>query len=453
MWPHGDIEHWNEQVTAWVGMLFWVPHHVAALISCVTGLMILQHYRDVRFVKKVPTVLIAGLAFASAVGLSTWITVAFSAFLGIWSITLLLRDKDREMFLTLVTTGLVALLFASPFLLGVLQGETGGSGGIPFGFEVRKFRVASPFVDGLPAISQNIINLLLLPVNYFLELGFFSIVGMLWIRQYGKKEIPPNRFLLPEIILFFVVLAGGSFFRSTFFLTNDFGWRVWLLGQFVLLIWATDLNKVFAFLPEIRQFIKTNLASRKMDVKKLMAMTLFIGMVTSLLDVALLRTWPILVDMNVTGFPNSQSPDTRLGERTFDGRLAYEFINDELPEDVVIQQNPLSDIDRIDRPSGLYANRQFAISYNAAYNIPFTALRERSKQISQIFTLKNQESWETIDQQCRQNFIDVLVVGDLDPLWGSLSSLYQQRSALYENRYYAVLSCGDFVLDGSQNIP
>jgi hypothetical protein len=163
------------------------------------------------------------------------------------------------MFLTLVTTGLAALLFASPFLLGVLQGETGGSGGIPFGFEVRKFRVASPFVDGLPAISLNIINLLLLPINYFLELGFFSIVGMLWLKQYRKKEISPNRFLVPEIILFGVVLAGGSFFRSTFFLTNDFGWRVWLLGQFVLLIWATDLNKSFAFLPEIRQFMKTNL--------------------------------------------------------------------------------------------------------------------------------------------------------------------------------------------------
>jgi hypothetical protein len=45
MWPPGDIEHWNEQITAWVGSLLWVPHHVAAMIVCLTAFLIFQYYR------------------------------------------------------------------------------------------------------------------------------------------------------------------------------------------------------------------------------------------------------------------------------------------------------------------------------------------------------------------------------------------------------------------------
>jgi hypothetical protein len=140
------------------------------------------------------------------------------------------------------------------------------------------------------------------------------------------------------------------------------------------------------------------------------------------------------------------SPDTRLGERTFDARLAYEFINKKLPVDIVIQQNPLSQVDQIDRPSGLYGNRQFAISFSAPYNVPFPVLKIRANQISKIFGLEHQNSWDTIDLLCQQYFIDILVVNDQDLLWESLPLLYQQRTALYTNRYYAVFPCGKFVL-------
>ena len=37
-----DIEHWNDQITAWVGAVQWVPNHVASLIACLTGMMLIQ---------------------------------------------------------------------------------------------------------------------------------------------------------------------------------------------------------------------------------------------------------------------------------------------------------------------------------------------------------------------------------------------------------------------------
>jgi hypothetical protein len=307
-------------------------------------------------------------------------------------------------------------------------------------------------VDPLSAATQNIAYLLVLPINYFLELGFFAIVGVLWLRHHRKQELHSNQFMIPEIIMVSMVVLAGSFVRSTVFLTNDFGWRVWLLGQFVLLIWATDLNELYSFLPQVQRFMKANLTARRNDVTKLLAFMLFIGFTTTGMEIALLRFWPVLVDMNVTGFPNSQSPDTKLGARTFDARLAYQFINDELPEDVVIQQNPISEIDRIDRPSGLYANRQFAISYNAPFNVPLPVLKERAQQISEIFHLEHQESWEAIDALCKQFFIDVLIVSEQDPLWNGIPLLAQQRTVLYQNRYYAVLACGEFVEQAEQSL-
>src|SRR5690242_6705924 len=36
----GDIAQWNEQITAWVGAASWTPHHLAAMIACLVGWML-----------------------------------------------------------------------------------------------------------------------------------------------------------------------------------------------------------------------------------------------------------------------------------------------------------------------------------------------------------------------------------------------------------------------------
>jgi hypothetical protein len=64
-------------------------------------------------------------------------------------------------------------------------------------------------------------------------------------------------------------------------------------------------------------------------------------------------------------------------------------------------------------------------------------------QISKIFELEDVNNWDKIDALCQDFFIDVLVVNDLDLLWNSLPTLYQQRPALYKNQYYSVLACGN----------
>jgi len=443
IWPPGDIEHWNEQITAWTGSIFWVPHHVAAMVTCLTGFMILQYYRGRSIKTSIPAMAVAGLAFASAAGLSIWVTITFAVFLGVWLVILFTQRTDRELIMGIILTGIVAVLAASPFLIGVLQGGTGASG-LPVTLAVRRYLPAAPIVAGLPNFFMNLVYILVLPINYWMELGFFFVVGVLWLRQYGKKDRPENPFFIPEMLLLLVVLLVCSFVRSVI-AANDLGWRGWLFGQFILLIWAVDLYGVFPFLLKFRSIQKPGPSAPKAHIANLLTFLWLMGVITSVVDLTLLRLWPILIDMNVTGFPNGLSADTQLGFRTFDARLAYEFVDNRLPMDIVIQQNPVSEIYRIDRPSGLYGNRQFAVSFSAPYNVPIPVLKTKVDQVAGIFQLDHETSWDRIDQLCRDHFIDVLVVSDQDALWTRLPVLDLQRTALYKNRYYAVFACGNFV--------
>jgi hypothetical protein len=440
--PAGDIEHWNEQITAWVGSLLWVPHHIAALIACVTGFMLFQYYYKQNIHKKIPAMIVAGLSFASAVGLSTWVTLTFSLFLGVWAVILLAQKKDRELIPLMAFAGLVALLFAFPFILGILKGGTGASGGgLPFEFAVRKFLPAAPYAALLPAIPRNIIYFILLPVNYSMELGFFLFIGLLRLQQDRNSEMSNSPFFTPEKILLCVVVVVCSFVRSSI-ADNDLGWRGWLFGQFILLAWAVDLSSLFPLPLKYRDVNNVRSTPQNFKIKNFLAFFLIVGFLTTFEDVALLRVWSPFIDLGIAGFPNDLSPDMQLGQRTYASRLAYEFIDRELPADAIIQPNPFPIVGRrIDRPSGLYGSRQIAVSGNAPYNVPLPLLDMTKQQVSQIF-VEHPGGWDQIDSLCREHFIDVLVVSDLDPLWNDLASLVPQREALYKNGYYAVFTCG-----------
>ncbi|MBK8824421.1 MAG: hypothetical protein IPN58_17960 [Anaerolineales bacterium] len=220
-------------------------------------------------------------------------------------------EKDYGTGILMIFSGLIALIFASPFLSGVLVGGTGSSG-LPFIVEVRRFDPVVPYIDWLSTIPENMVYFMLLPVNYLMELGFFFIVGLLWFQQYRKKEIHIRALFIPEIILLFVVIFVCSFVRSSIVSTNDLGWRGWLFGQFILLIWTIDIQDSYPFLAKNQNLININLDSQKVRIKKIITMFMLIGFSTSIIDVALLRVWPILVDLGVSGFPNGLSPDTFL---------------------------------------------------------------------------------------------------------------------------------------------
>lgn len=435
----GDIEHWNEQITAWAGSLLWVPHHVAALVACIFCLIVFYVSEEEKCLsKKIQILVLAGLSLASAIGLSTWVAIVFFVFAGVASLYFFFLSAEKRLAFSMMFIVILATLFATPFLVGILKNGS-GTDAAPVVFEVRKFLPIYPFIAEIQHFFENLIYLFLLPVNYLMELGFFFFIGLMWLQSSRFRVNIPERIKILEITLISVVVLITSFFRSSIVSSNEIGWRGWLFGQFILLVWTLDVIRQFEFGANSIKLKISNLLFSKDRRVKLLTYFAILGILTSVVDLTLLRVWPIMVDLGIAGFPNGLSPDVQLGRRTYSSRFAYDFVRKSLSEDMVIQNNPSMGLDR---PSGLYGSRQFAISYNAPYNVPLNVLRENSEGISRIFNLDRATTWVEIDSICDQYYINALIVNDIDPLWHQLPSLDIERTPIFLNNHYSVYICG-----------
>ena len=329
--------------------------------------------------------------------------------------------------------GLLGIGLSMPFISGLLNHAGSSSTILPVAFYVRPFSLVQFLV---PEELQAWVNLLFLPVNYLMELGLFFILGLYRLQHYKDFAKSNHRYIVAETILLAVVAIMLSFMYSIVEGINDLGIRGWLLGQFVLLVWATDVIQIWL---ENKSPTPKNIFSvigKQPQIGKAVQALLVIGLLTTFLEAFLTRTWPMLVDWNIAGFPNTLSPDTNFGIRNYDAKLAYEYTNTHLPIDATIQYNPNISLDR---PSGLYGERQVVISDRTAYGVSATTFQTMQKGVATIFELDT--TWEEIDQTCKQYSVDALVINDLDPLWKRLPELEIRRAPLYQNQYYSVISC------------
>ncbi len=415
----GDLEQWNEQITAWVGSFFWVPHHVAGLIAGIIAILLVHSARGKTLKKKIIALSFSGIAFASAIGLSVWVTLIFVLFWGVWMMFIYFQREQRGLLFPMMLAGLVALLLAGKFLAGLLSGGAGGeSAAFPVALTIRSFRFTDIVFEysswKFPA------RLVFLPLNYFLELGFFAAAAFIWLKIF-KHDLRKNPYYFAELLLLIVSFFIGTFTRSTMISNNDLGWRAWLPGQFILLIWGVDILE--NLLTSRPRFI---LAQRTKYNLLLLAV---LGISTSLLDVALLRSAYYF------------SFGSEAGRKIYSARQAYTLINQTLPTDIIVQYNPST---IINRPVGLYGMRQSAISDRTSYGVPLVDYNAKVAAVTALFNVNNVQSWDPIDSLCNEHFIDVIVIVDNDRLWKSLDLLEKQRIALYSDDYYAVFTCGKY---------
>jgi len=229
-----DPEHWNTQVTSWMSSVLWVPHHVAALCSAMTGLVALgsteqpkaQNWRGVIF---------AGLALASMAGMSVYVGLGGALTAGIWALTLLARRKV-SLFLHVALAGGLALILALPWLTTLL-GLVGGGGPAPIAFAIRPFKITDVLLDS--DTLRSLVNLLILPLSYALEFGVFALGSVLFWQRAGRNGLATE----VAIILLIATLTAfvlGSFFASTI-VNNDLGWRIMLFAELGTLIWTASL--------------------------------------------------------------------------------------------------------------------------------------------------------------------------------------------------------------------
>jgi hypothetical protein len=437
----GDIEHWNEQITAWVGTTLWTPHHLVSILNCILGLMLIAYHKDARPLQRYGSVIISGVAFASAFGLSSWVTMIFVIFWVVWFIMRLLKKEALKSVWVLLLPGVVAAIAIFPFIMDLLGGGSGGDApfNFPLGFSVRAFRPALLLTAFLPNWQGTLVNLLLLPLNYFLELGLFFFAGIIWYKLYNKGHLPNNMFAQEEIALLGITVFLTSFTRSTLISNNDFGWRGWLPGQFVLLIWTTDiLSYLWKNRPvNIKLLLVKPGFSNQVKFSFLLLLTL--GLLTTVQDVVYLRIWPVLVDTGILVLPEPIRSDEYSGTKNFEARTVYSIIEKYYPEDTIVQFNPLVGLDR---PSGLYRTRGTVISYHTLYGVPQNIYRPFAREIAQLFTIPN-SNWDAIDANCKNYQIKIIIFADTDEIWTKVPALAKERQQIYSGKHYTAFECGN----------
>jgi hypothetical protein len=382
------IDWWNsDQVTGWLDTMLWVPHSLGALVACLAGFLILWNRPSLRW----QDVGAAGLAFSSGVGLSVYVTLVFAVAAACWVFWLALRRQWHSV-AAWVLGGVFAGALALPFLRE-LAGKPGSTGSFIV-LEVRHFQPILLALDSQGWADNTwvigLANFLCLPVGYFLEFGFFAVVGWLYVqRKPGTPAESAARILLLATLVF------CSFVRSHTIQMNDLGARGMLIAQFILVLWGS------MWLAESR--------ARSW----LVHITLWLGVLTSGFELATLRLYPVLSDHGLINGAMEITPNDDLGLRDDSVRQVYEKLDRMLPVSAVVQHNASGAQDLM---AGLYANRQFALS-DLSTAETFTGDSTGPKAVQaplvELFAGKRDDAVAV----CRKLGIDVLVVKDVDPVW------------------------------------
>ena len=304
--------------------------------------------------------------------------------------------------------------------------ELPAAGGPPIEFWIRPFYP----VDGLLKIlghggpwTLTLADILTLPLNYFLELGFFFAAGVAWWR---KRKAAPTPLSPPELALAVLVATSMvicTFLRSSLIGNNDLGWRGFLLAQFGLLLWSVDV--IFA-------------QSRG----RLLTALLVLGALGTAYDVAILRFYPVLADAGLVANIGWMALDRQLGARNYSAREAYEWIAQSTPPHTVVQFDPHVEVQ--DTSALLYARRQIAaadLSCLAVFGGDQSQCPALIEKLAYLYPAKGEPAATSIETACRSLPVDILVAKDTDAAWADAHGWVWNEKPVFANRYFRVFRC------------
>ncbi|MGD1214450.1 MAG: hypothetical protein ABR861_05635 [Terriglobales bacterium] len=434
-----DMECWNEaQITSWAGSLLWVPHHVAALIACFVAFLLLRHQADANRSWATGPVIVAGMAFASAAGMSVYVTFTFVVAVVLWLLALITRKGWLEVAM-FVGAGAVALLWALSYLSS-LRGPASGAAFVEFA--LRPFPLGLHFAQqiGINLRTQSamtVANVVFLPINYALELGFFLAIGLLRLRQLVRGSVDASANELAAWTLVMTSFLIGTFLRSSTTGTNDLGWRCFLPAQLILLLWGATIVHDWwfhgvALQPAPRPWARGALAT-----------LLILGMLGTAYQVFMLRMFPILSDRGAITGLSWVDPDRQFGKRAYALRSAYEVLDAQLPSSAILQSNPATVHAVLHM---LYSGHDSAAATPAGEPGCGTAFGGdpglcalRLQKLAGLFELPDGGN---LDATCREYGIDAVVVENSDRVWREPSSWIWSQHPAVANDYVRAFRCG-----------
>jgi hypothetical protein len=320
------------------------------------------------------------------------------------------------------------VIFSTPYLIELVRSGAGAAP--PIEFAIRSFYLAEGLLGNRKDWRTPLANAVSLPLNYFLEFGFFFMVAVAQgkrLRHFKKL----NDEHACGIAMLGTSILVCSFLRSNSIQSNDLGWRGILVAQFVLLLWAAELWDNALFPSGKTRFT-------------LLGWTLALGALPAIYDVTMLRIYPILLDDLSIPRYHWLAPDHLLGERTYALRQVYETIARDLPRRALVQQNP----DGLpgDLFYGLYADRQ-TVAETAGCGVVFGGEAAPCPailaQLHELFGSTGTLESPQVDSTCRKLSITALIVKDTDGVWRNQHSWVWTRTPFTANNYSRAFLCGD----------
>ncbi|MGO9127131.1 MAG: hypothetical protein ACLP6G_19875 [Terriglobales bacterium] len=437
----GDMEWWNEQVASWMDSVLWNPHHVSALIVCLLGFLLLWNALRSTWRDRIVAVLLSAAAFATASGLSVFVTFTFALFMAAW-LLFTLRQKQWLTAALQCLSGILAVCFALP-LLKVLLAPAGAGGGFAK-FGVRPFHTAIVVLQLFGVNSPGAfaaVSLFSLPLSYFFELGIFGVVALFRLRDVCRKPQPLSEAEKVSWIMVLVSLLIATFMQSSVAVNpNDLGWRSFLPFQFITLLWAIPLVESWLDRAQNKAFQVPASGPLAIRHSWLVAL-LLLGFLGTIYQLVCLRTYAIGVEKGALLAPPWLEDDRNLGRRQFAIRELYETLHTKLPPDVIVQQNPIS---RHWTEHLLYNERQ-RVAGVPGCGVNFGGdIRECMGTMQRTFNLyRIPNSIRDLDSVCRALSIDVVVATDLDYVWADRRSWVWRTTPIAGNSFARAIACGE----------
>jgi hypothetical protein len=223
-----------------------------------------------------------------------------------------------------------------------------------------------------------------------------------------------------------------------------------MLVQFPLLIWSVSV--VNALLDRHRRNVELQ---RPFDItltrqwSNALVLSLLIGTFPVLYDVAMMKLYPMRDDLlALMGQPLIALNE---GRRMHGIREVYDWINQSLPREAIVQHNPdIKDGDllyqdwRIDIFHGLYGHRQVVAAdpeYGTLFGIPPVMYKAVSSSIAPLFADSPAVDEVLVHKVCKEFGISALVVKDTDPIWKNPEGWVWKDKPLFGNNVARVMAC------------
>lgn len=408
------LEWWNNpQVGSWLSTFLWVPQHVVSLSAGLTGLLVARRAASRPFDRRsLAYCLLAGMCFASAVGASVWVAFAIGSGAACW-VAWSVAQRDWREVRVFVLVGCFAIILSVPFLL-YLHGVDAAHVN-PIGITVRGFSLVEPVTDSMPRLEAAVIRLFTLPINYFLEFGFYAIAAGIYLLEVRRRKRSLQQIEKMGLVVIATSLLLVTFLKSIMG-TNDLGIRGSLPAQFFLLLISV---LVLEHQPSIR-----NVLWQKNAVPKALALFAAIGVAGSVYDWTVGR-FSALVDYRDAGLVRDDNPHLR-----YQIRQAYDFVHSRTPVRAVVQQNPSQ---RWAQLYGMYGDRPVAVSdvfHGSLFSVPQGEYRDTIEQVKKIF--QKGESGDAVRDIVQRYSIAALIVRQSDPVWDDATGWTRERNPDFE---------------------